>query len=144
MKNILLTSFAVVALFFLYSCGGSATQPDTANSPASKSGAPSGKDLYVKNCASCHMVNGEGIANTYPPLAKSDFLGDKVKAIGQVIKGKTGEIEVNGKKYNNVMPPQQLSDDEIASVLSYVYGSFGNAGSTVTAEDVKGARTKLQ
>lgn len=86
------------------------------------------------------MAAGEGIENVYPPLAQSDYLKDKTRAIHQVINGSSGEIVVNGKKYNNTMPPQQLSDEEIAAVLTYVYSGWENGGGTVTAEEVKAVR----
>ncbi len=93
----------------------------------------SGKQIFTKTCFACHQANGEGIANVFPPLAKSDFLNADVKrAIGFVLNGKTGEITVNGKKYNNIMTKQVLTDDEIADVLTYVYNSWGNNKTNVT------------
>ena len=74
----------------------------------------------------------------------SEFITDKEKTIGQVIKGYTGEMVVNGKKYNSTMPAQQLNDDEVAAVLTYVYSNFGNGGTSVTAGEVTAARAKLQ
>jgi nitrite reductase (NO-forming) len=102
--------------------------------------AKTGESLYKTNCASCHMAGGEGIDKVYPPLAHSDYLKDKTKAIHQVIYGSSGEIVVNGKTYNNTMPAQQLNDEEVAAVLTYVYSSWDNGGGTVTAEEVKAVR----
>jgi nitrite reductase (NO-forming) len=93
----------------------------------------SGKQIYMKTCFACHQATGEGIANAFPPLAKSDYLNADVKrAIGIVLNGKTGEITVNGKIYNSIMTRQTLSDDEIADVLTYVYNSWGNNKTNVT------------
>lgn len=93
----------------------------------------SGKQIFTKTCFACHQANGEGIANVFPPLAKSDYLNADVKrAIGFVLNGKTGEITVNGKKYNNIMTKQVLTDDEIADVLTYVYNSWGNNKTNIT------------
>ena len=138
-KKYLLTVVAIFS-FLIYSCGGASNQGGASNNPAAK---VSGDAIYKKTCISCHQPNGEGLTNVYPPLAKSDFLNDKEKAIGQVIKGYTGELIVNAKKYNSSMPAQQLTDEEIAAVLTYVYGNFGNSGGAVTADDVKAARAKL-
>ncbi len=97
----------------------------------------SGKDLYTKTCFACHQANGEGIANAFPPLAKSDYLNADVnRAIGIVINGKTGEITVNGAKYNSVMTKQTLTSEEIADVLTYVYSSWGNNKTNVTTSQV--------
>ena len=93
----------------------------------------SGKQIYMKTCFACHQGSGEGIANAFPPLAKSDYLNADVKrAIDIVLNGKTGEITVNGKKYNSIMTRQTLTDDEIADVLTYVYNSWGNNKTNVT------------
>jgi len=100
-----------------------------------------GKDIYTKTCFACHQANGEGIANAFPPLAKSDYLNADVKrAISIVLKGKTGEITVNGKKYNSVMTKQTLSDEEIADVLTYVYNSWGNNKTNVSVSTVQGVK----
>jgi len=92
-----------------------------------------GKQIYMQSCFACHQANGEGLASAFPPLAKSDYLNADVdRTIDIVLKGKTGEITVNGKKYNSVMTAQQLSDEEVANVLTYVYNSWGNNKTTVT------------
>ena len=101
----------------------------------------SGKQIYTKTCFACHQASGEGIANAFPPLAKSDYLNADVKrAISIVLHGKTGEITVNGKKYNSVMTKQTLSDEEVADVLTYVYNSWDNNKTNVkvtTVQEVK-------
>jgi nitrite reductase (NO-forming) len=35
------------------------------------------------------------------------------------------------------MPAWSLSDEDIADVLTYVYGNWGNSGQEVTPEEVK-------
>ena len=102
----------------------------------------SGKQIYTKTCFACHQANGEGLANAFPPLAKSDYLNaDLKRAIGIVINGKTGEITVNGNKYNSVMTKQTLTDDEIADVLTYVYNSWGNNKTNVKVTTVQEVRS---
>ncbi|MDQ3016516.1 MAG: copper-containing nitrite reductase [Bacteroidota bacterium] len=96
-----------------------------------------GKNIYGKTCTACHQANGEGLANAFPPLAKSDFLNaDSQRAIQIVLHGLSGEIVVNGNKYNSVMPSQQLSPAEVANVLTYVYSSWGNSKHDITTETV--------
>ncbi|HPE83542.1 MAG: nitrite reductase, copper-containing [Aequorivita sp.] len=102
-----------------------------------------GKDKYMATCVACHQANGQGIEGAFPPLAKSDYLNADVdRAIDIVLHGKTGEITVNGKKYNSVMTAQALSDEEVANVLTYVYNSWGNSKKEVTPEMVKAVRNK--
>lgn len=96
-----------------------------------------GKQIYTKTCFACHQANGEGIPNAFPPLAKSDYLNADVKrAIDIVLHGKTGEITVNGQKYNSVMTKQALNDQEVADVLTYVYNSWGNNKTNVSVNTV--------
>jgi nitrite reductase (NO-forming) len=59
-----------------------------------------------------------------------------------VINGRQGEITVNGKKYNGIMPPQNLNDKQIAAVLTYVYSHWGNSGKKVTEQEVQKIRGK--
>ncbi|WP_147678262.1 copper-containing nitrite reductase [Algibacter pacificus] len=103
-----------------------------------------GKQTYMQTCFACHQAEGQGIPNAFPPLAKSDYLNADVdRAIGIVLHGKTGEITVNGNKYNSVMTRQMLSPDEIANVLTYVYNSWGNSKKVVTktmVEKVKNSK----
>ncbi len=106
-----------------------------------KSSVARGKDVYTTYCTSCHMEQGEGIDEVYPPLAKSDYMmADKKRSIQQILKGVSGEIKVKGKIYNSEMPGQDLSDQEVSDVLNYVRNSFGNKGDAVTPEQVKAGR----
>ncbi len=97
-----------------------------------------GKTVYTQNCLACHQATGAGIPNAFPPLAKSDYLNADVhRAISAVKYGLTGEIKVNGDVYNSAMPKQNISDEDIASVLTYVYNNWGNNKTEVTPKMVK-------
>lgn len=96
-----------------------------------------GKQVYMQNCFACHQSEGQGIPNAFPPLAKSDYLNADVnRAIDAVVNGLSGEITVNGNKYNSVMTRQMLSSDEIANVLTYVYNNWDNSKKIITKEMV--------
>ncbi|MFA7446602.1 MAG: copper-containing nitrite reductase [Flavobacteriaceae bacterium] len=102
-----------------------------------------GKTIYGRTCFACHQSEGQGIPSAFPPLAKSDYLNTDVnRAIDVVIHGMSGEITVNGAKYNSVMTSQNLTDQEIADVLTYVYNSWGNNKSRVAPELVQERRSK--
>ena len=97
-----------------------------------------GKRIYSQACFACHQAEGQGLPGVFPPLAKSDFLmADKARAIRGIIKGQTGEMTVNGVKYNGVMPPVMLNDEQIAQVVTYVMNAWGNKGDIITVEEVK-------
>lgn len=131
---ILFTVFAAAIASFSFT-----TQDD-----ALKKSMASGKSVYEGICLACHLNEGQGIAGVFPPLAKSDYLmKDLDRAIGVLINGQQGEIEVNGKKYNGAMPPTGLDDKDIADVLNYVRNSWGNKDpKLVTAEQVAKIRAK--
>ena len=108
-----------------------------------KASIANGKDVYTTYCLSCHMEQGEGMEDIYPPLAKSDYLmKDKKRSIQQVLYGATGEMKVNGKTYFIDMVGFDLSDKEVSDVLNYVRNSFGNKGEAVTPDQVKASRKK--
>ncbi len=143
MKKIYFIAISELIILFVSSCGGNSGSTSTSSSSGGQS-TVSGAAVYNRSCITCHQGTGAGIPGAFPPLAKSDFLADKEKTISQVIKGYQGELVVNGVKYNNVMPPQQLNDEEIAAVLTYVNTSFGNSGAAITADEVKAVRSKLR
>ncbi|UZH54123.1 nitrite reductase, copper-containing [Salinimicrobium tongyeongense] len=100
-----------------------------------------GKQIYTQNCLACHQATGNGIPNAFPPLANSDYLNADVHRAIEVVKfGLSGEIEVNGNVYNSAMPKQNISDEDVANVLTYVYNNWGNNKTEVTAEMVKKAK----
>lgn len=119
----------------------------TAPPPARQRAAPAktkderiklGEKIYNAICIVCHQPSGTGVPNTFPPLANSDFLNaDKPRAIRVVTGGLQGLITVNGKSYNAAMPPQPLSDEDVANVLTYVYNNWGNTMLEVTPQEVK-------
>lgn len=102
-----------------------------------------GRRLFGAVCIACHQANGQGVPDRFPPLAASDFLNaDKRRAIQTLLNGRQGEITVNGRKFNGSMPRLPFDDTQIASVLTYVYCSFGNSGQEVLVEEVKMVRAQ--
>lgn len=77
-----------------------------------------GEKVYNANCAACHQANGAGIAGAFPALAGSKMvMGPQADQIGILLNGKNG------------MPAwKQLSDVEIASVITYTRNAWANAG----------------
>jgi mono/diheme cytochrome c family protein len=98
-----------------------------------------GSDIYSDFCKSCHLPNGQGIKNIYPPLSDSDYLKNyRDLSIKGIKYGLKGEIIVNGNKYNSYMPPMGLGDDEIADVMNYINHSWENTyGKIVTEEEAR-------
>lgn len=134
MKYIVYLSFSVITILTI----SAFQQKQTFDLKAS---IARGKEIYVAQCLSCHMDEGQGIEDVYPPLAKSDYLmADKNRSIQQVLYGASGEMKVNGKVYNLEMTGFDLSDQEASDVLNYIRNSWGNKGQAVTPAEVKGLR----
>jgi nitrite reductase (NO-forming) len=78
----------------------------------------------------------------FPPLAQSDYLAKGNDAlISVVLNGLSGPVTVNGQDYNSVMPPMsQLTDDEVANILTYVLNSWDNPGGRVAKDEVAKVR----
>jgi nitrite reductase (NO-forming) len=104
-----------------------------------------GQELFAGTCSVCHQANGAGLPGVFPPLAKSDFLAaDPKRAMDVVLRGLSGKLKVNGADYDSVMPPMnQLTDDEVANILTYVLNSWGNPGGQISTDDVKKHRASL-
>lgn len=108
-----------------------------------KVGGVDGGQIYGAKCVACHQATGTGVAGVFPPLAGSEWVnGDANTLVKLVLLGVSGEIEVKGQKYNGQMPPfkDQLSDAELAAVLSHIRSQWGNSAAPVDAAAVKQAR----
>ena len=93
-----------------------------------------GKAVYLDNCAGCHGENGEGQPGTFPALKGS-------KVVRGPIPGHLKAV-LNGVE-NTAMPPwaENLSDEEIAAVITFKRNSWGNnTGDVVQPATVKSAR----
>lgn len=106
-----------------------------------------GKKLYIEHCSKCHRTTGKGIKRVYPPVKNSDYIqkASSEEIIRGMLFGRSGEIIVNGKKYNGVMTTEideTVSDDDIALITMYIYREFNGINKAVTAQDVKKAREK--
>ena len=91
-----------------------------------------GATIYAANCAACHQPNGKGVAGAFPALEGSKVVtGPPQDQIHIVLNGKPG----------TAMPPwKQLSDVDIASVITYTRNSWGNKSGDVMPVAVKSAR----
>lgn len=122
------------------STNSAATAAAVAANPAS---ASDGATVYLTNCSSCHQSDGTGVANAFPPLAGNPAVtGDPVAAIAIVKDGLTGRLIVNHVAYSGIMPAWkgQISDEQIAQVLSYIRSSWGNRAPGVSVAQVQAVK----
>lgn len=104
-----------------------------------------GRKIYNRDCIACHQATGLGIPGVFPPLAGSSWVtGDVSISSNIVMSGLMGAIQVGDTVYNSVMPPlgSQLSDRDIAGVLSFVRQEWGNSAANVSEDLVTEIRTK--
>jgi nitrite reductase (NO-forming) len=154
MKTRNFIAFAMAGFFglaMITSCGGgktgdqSTTDSTAVKEVAADASAPTAEQMAMGKaifetpgkCITCHMANGQGVANVFPNLVGSKFLLEqKVLAVTQVL---NGSAKVGNKtiKYPAPMPPQVASKDSAVAVINYVLNSFGNQGGVVTMDEVK-------
>jgi len=146
MKKVNLAFLLAGSLFILATALMSQTKKPAAPAQAGgmKASMVRGKQVYLEQCLACHQADAAGVQGMNPPLIKTkQVLGDKPTLVKIVLNGMTGETEINGETYHNVMAPHSdLTDQQIADVLTYVRNSFGNKATAVTAAEVKAIRAK--
>ncbi|MDE3249221.1 MAG: cytochrome c [Bacteroidota bacterium] len=123
------------------------TSPEQGPASSLKASVERGSKVYQTICLTCHQADGLGVDRMNPPLVKTKWvLGDK-KALAKIVLNglKGGEIQIDGDEFHNPMPPQatQLSDQQIADVLTFVRNSFGNKASAVSPAEVKAVRKAI-
>ncbi len=98
-----------------------------------------GKQLYEANCVDCHGADGKGLPPHYPPLAGNRALSmaESANPIRIVLNGGFApSTEGNPRPYGMPAYGHLLSDQEVASVVSYLRASWGNQAPPVSPADV--------
>lgn len=82
-----------------------------------------GRQVFAKNCQACHQATGRGLPGAFPPLVGSEWAVRSPEVVARILlNGLQGPVTVAGAPYNGAMPAwrDQLKDEEIAAVLTYV------------------------
>ena len=96
--------------------------------------SPDGKALFLKNCAACHQATGKGIPGAFPALAGSKFVtGDHAELATVLLKGRGGMPDFS----------ENISDADMAAILTYVRASWGNKADALTEAEVLKLRDSL-
>jgi len=136
-------TYLVLILLVTFSCTNSNNKSLTVKGEVPKLELEKGSQIYRAKCMSCHRTNGEGIPKVFPPLAKSDFLENKLEeAIRMVKYGGGDEIKVNGQKYKSYMPASGLNDRDLTLVFNYILNSWGNEYGLIQIETVTNIKEK--
>lgn len=139
--------FGLLILMFGASAFMPASKHSSIQQPALKASIERGKTIYLQRCMACHQTDGGGVPRMNPPLDGSTKVkgNDKLYLVRVVIKGMTDRVEIDGEYYdNNMSANPDLTDAQIADVLTYIRNSWSNKASIVTAAEVKSARTKIK
>lgn len=102
-----------------------------------------GASVYIDNCAACHRTDGHGYTRVFPALAGNPVVqtADATSLINIVLNG--GTLPATHAAPSTFTMPAfawRLSDQEVADVVSFIRGSWGNQGAPVKASDVKDLR----
>jgi mono/diheme cytochrome c family protein len=122
--------------------GGVLPQPVAAQDPAMQRG----EAIYNERCAACHTVAGEGIVGLFPrlngaPLAQQSQATSLIRV---VLEGSRA-VATDSAPTGPAMPSfaWQLSDADVAAVVTYIRNAWGNAAPAVSASEVANMRQTL-
>jgi mono/diheme cytochrome c family protein len=115
-------------------------EPSTAQAAQEKAKAAAlnpvqaGHQIYLARCQACHQADGRGLPGAFPPLVGSEWVtGPPETVVHVVLDGLQGPVTVAGQTFNGAMPAwrEQLSNQEIAAVVTYIRQWAPNAASPV-------------
>ncbi|MGS0741983.1 c-type cytochrome [Glaciimonas sp. GG7] len=103
-----------------------------------------GETVYKDNCVACHLASGKGVYPAYPPLMgnRAITMPSPVNAIRVVLNGGFAPTTAgNPRPYG--MPPfaQDMTDAQVAAVVSYIRNAWGNSATLVSASEVNRYRS---
>jgi len=133
-----------IAVYLKDQKGGGAEKatPLAMDMPAMKMG----EALYQDNCAACHRMGGEGIAELFPPIGGNAVVRqrDATTLLRLVLQG-SQSAATDHRPTAPAMPgfDWRLNDDQVAAVLTYIRNSWGNAAPAVDGRAVSKLRASL-
>jgi mono/diheme cytochrome c family protein len=105
-----------------------------------------GRKVFDATCIQCHKADGQGQVGLAPPLVDSAWiLGPEERLVRIVLNGIRGPLTFGGISFNSDMPGLgTLTDDEVASVLTYVRREWDHAAAPIDPETVSRIRSELR
>jgi len=132
---------------WLTGCGENSTPGAVLDSAGSVASLAEGRSLYVAHCMMCHQPQGEGVMGMQPPLARSSVVtGDVGYLVEVTVLGMgddEGALPSSGQYRQQMQGFPELTDAEIAAVLTYIRRSWGNSASAVSEDEVWEIRQDL-
>lgn len=134
---------------YLKSLPARATESAYAYDPATATALQSshldavGAALYASNCQSCHHDTGAGAPPFLPPLAGNPTLLDKdASSLINIILNGSSPLVPKGTPDAYRMPQfrEQLTDQQIADIVTFTRNAWGNHAAAISARDVADLR----
>ncbi len=103
-----------------------------------------GRVTYNTLCAACHQPHGFGLDGLAPPLVDSEWVLGKPDVTARIVMhGLVGPLKVGSRTWNLAMPPlMQLTDEEIAGVLTYIRREWDHNASPVDTKVIESSGKK--
>ncbi|MGC6389393.1 c-type cytochrome [Ewingella sp. S1.OA.A_B6] len=115
----------------------------TTNVLNSASVSAPGAQLYLDNCADCHLSSGQGEESRYPALAQNPVVvsADPSSLINLVLNGSHAPVTQYAAKPAK-MPgfSSELNDQQVAEVVNFIRNGWGNKAPDIRASQVKEMR----
>ena len=100
-----------------------------------------GQTIFEQTCASCHQLGGTGDIGTAPPLRNSPYVVGDAKRLAKIVSGGLrGRVELNGLAWDGEMPAFNASDEELASLLTYLRRAWNHIADPVEPDLVREVR----
>ena len=108
--------------------------------------AKTGLGRYLQFCATCHRRDGRGVENIFPTLAQNYSVQSKdpTTVIHIALTGWQTAVTQHSPRSFGMPAYDQLSNTELAEILSFVRSKWGNQGAPVTPAQVAKVRKELQ
>jgi mono/diheme cytochrome c family protein len=106
-----------------------------------------GQALYIDNCTACHMGDGRGVVDVFPPLTGSAAIqADNPGTVVHVVLAGSRMAAPSSKPTGLAMPGfgWKLDDHQIADVVNYIRHAWGNRAPLVTADTVVAVRKDIE
>jgi mono/diheme cytochrome c family protein len=117
--------------------------PEPSVTPPPRANMVAGATMYSRLCIACHEADGEGAPRIYPPLpGNANLQSANPSSTIQIILDGAQTVTTPRAPNTGSMPAyvEQLTDQEIADVATYIRNSWGNAAPLVTPAQVKRSR----
>lgn len=115
------------------------------NKPEWSYSANRGATVFKANCAYCHKADGSGQTGQVPALANNQGLSaDPDRGIRLLMLTKTGKARTHGMEYADMVAIlDELSNRDLADVLTYVLSSWGNCAGPIKSDRIKAVAASM-